>query len=67
MGIIGISAGMEGYAFRKTYWWERIILIGGGLCLVVPETLTDIVGLVLVVGIFVLQFVEKKMKAKKIA
>ena len=67
VGIVGISAGMEGYAFRKVYWWERIILIGGGLCLVVPETISDIVGLVLVAAVFAYQFVEKKIKSKKSA
>ncbi len=65
MGIIGISAGMEGFAVRKLHWVERLILIGGGLCLIVPETITDIVGLVLVIGVFAYQFVERKVKSAK--
>ena len=67
VGIVGISAGMEGFAARKAAWWERILLIGGGLCLVVPETVTDIIGLVIVVGIFALQLVQNKILAKKAA
>jgi TRAP-type uncharacterized transport system fused permease subunit len=60
VGIVGISAALEGFAARNCKWWERIILAAGGLCLVIPETLTDIVGLVVVGGIFAYQFVEKK-------
>jgi TRAP-type uncharacterized transport system fused permease subunit len=67
VGIIGISAGMEGYAARKAQWWERILLIGGGLCLVVPETVTDIIGLVIVGGVFAFQLVQNKIQAKKAA
>ena len=66
-GIVGISAGMEGYAFRKASWWERILLIGGGLCLVVPENMTDIIGLAVVAAVFAFQFVQSKIKAKKSA
>jgi TRAP-type uncharacterized transport system fused permease subunit len=64
IGIVGISAALEGFAFRNCKWWERILLAAGGLCLVTPENITDIVGIVLVGGLFAYQFVEKKLTKK---
>ena len=60
IGIFGVSAGLEGYVFRKTNIIERIILIGGGLLLIYPGTLTDIIGIVAVLGVGVLQYITKK-------
>ena len=31
IGIVGVSAGMEGYMYVKCPWWQRILLLGGGL------------------------------------
>lgn len=63
IGIYAVAAGMEGFMLRKLTWWERIITIAGGLMLIVPELITDIVGIALVVVIIVLQkFSENKEK-----
>ena len=59
-GIFGLSAGLEGYALRPAGWVERIILIAAGLMLVIPELVTDIVGIVLIVGIILFQKFFKK-------
>lgn len=54
VGICGIGGGLIGYINGpvKSYW--RIILVAGGLCLLIPGTLTDIVGTIIVVGIILL-------------
>ena len=62
-GIFGLSAGLEGFVVRHASWVERIILIAAGLMLIIPETITDIVGVVLIVGVIVYQVLsEKKQK-----
>ncbi len=60
IGIIAISAGMEGYFKTKMSWYERILILVGGLCMIVPGAATDIVGLVLVVICYVWQTAKTK-------
>ena len=67
VGIFAISAGMEGFMHHHVPWWQRIILIGGGLCLVVPTLVTDLVGLAAVAIIVVLQYVIEPKLLKKTA
>ena len=62
-GIYIISAGMEGYMFKKMPWWERVLALVGGLCMVIPGITTDLVGLALIVLVFILQKIGAK-KAK---
>ena len=60
-GIYIISAGMEGYMYKKMSWLERILALVGGLCMVIPGIITDAVGLALIVIVFIIQ----KIGAKK--
>ena len=48
-GMVCISAGLEGYFIGNCKIWERLILIAGGLCMVIPDPVTDILGLALMV------------------
>ncbi len=69
IGMIGVSAGLEGYLYLPAKIWERLIFIAAGILLVIPSLITDIIGLALIaVGIF-LQLVRrpKKTSAKKTA
>ena len=63
VGIFGVSSGLQGYILKHMPWWERIIVIVGGLLLIYPGLVTDIVGLVLVGGIVILQYIGKKRHA----
>ena len=60
-GIYIISAGMEGYMFKNMSWFERILSLAGGLCMIIPGLATDAVGLALIVFVFIIQ----KLGAKK--
>ena len=51
IGVIWLSAGIEGYLFKPSNWIERILLIGAGLSMIVPEWKSSVIGLIL--GIFV--------------
>ncbi len=60
IGIFGVSAGLQGYVLKHMAWWERIVCVVGGLLLIYPGIVTDIAGLVLVVGVIVFQYFTKK-------
>ncbi len=47
LGMIGIGAAVEGWYWVQTRWWERVALFAGGLLLIDPGTLTDVIGLLL--------------------
>ncbi len=64
VGMIGVSAGLEGYLLMPAKVWERLILIAGGILLVIPSIETDIIGLVLLAGSVVLQLLRKPKNAK---
>ncbi len=61
-GIYIISAGMEGYMYNKMSWFERILALVGGLCMVIPGIATDAVGLALIVVVFIIQKIGSKKK-----
>ena len=60
VGIIAIAAGLEGYLMRMLPIILRILLIVAGLMLLVPNTITDLVGILVVVLIFAVQKVRGK-------
>ncbi len=64
-GIYIISAGMEGYMFKKMPVWERLMALAGGLLMIIPGWQTDIAGIALMALVIVLQKIgEKKDKNK---
>ena len=54
-GMLAVGAGMIGYWLHPLNWLLRLILLAGGVMLVVPEGMTDVIGAVLVIAIFVYQ------------
>ena len=48
IGLFGVSSGLEGYVFDNEKIWQRILSIAGGLCLIVPGLMTDLIGVALV-------------------
>ena len=50
MGIIALSASVEGYFKASMNILERFILAAGALMLIVPETYSDVAGLIVVGG-----------------
>lgn len=60
VGIYAVAAGMEGYMNVKLPWWQRILTLAGGFMLIVPETITDIIGISLVVAIIIIQVISER-------
>ena len=55
MGLFGVAAALNGYLYRPINPLFRVLIAAGGLCMMIPGTLTDVVGLVAVGGVVVLQ------------
>ena len=54
-GLFGVAAALNGYLYRPINPLFRVLIAAGGLCMMIPGTLTDVVGLVAVGGVVVLQ------------
>ncbi len=63
IGIFAVSAGMEGYMFVKTPWWQRLMLLGGGLLSIIPGLATDASGILLIAVVIILQKLSEKKTA----
>lgn len=57
LGMIGVSSAVIGFFIRNSRIWERIVLFGAGLMLIIPEFLSSGIGLVL---IGVIWFIQRK-------
>ncbi len=62
IGCIAVSGGMEGYFITKMAWWERILALAGGLCVIIPGLATDIPGIAILVIVVVIQVIKSKKK-----
>jgi len=49
VGIFGVSSALQGWLLHRMRWFERIGCLAGGLLLIYPGLITDLVGLGLVV------------------
>lgn len=63
IGLFGVAAALNGYLYGKINPLLRVVLVAGGLGMMVPGTITDVVGLVLVVAVVVYQ----RMMAKRLS
>src|SRR3954451_7568510 len=64
VGIVALAAGFQGWAWRKTFIWERILLIVAGVALVYPGKISDVVGFALVVIVVLSQWFGKAPKTR---
>ncbi|MBR3934041.1 MAG: TRAP transporter permease [Clostridia bacterium] len=62
-GIFAVSASLEGFLLTNIPWYQRIVLLIGGLLLIYPGLVTDLIGLGIFAIVLTLQFVTRK-KAK---
>lgn len=55
LGMAGVSSAMIGFYIRHSKAWERLVLFIGGLCLIVPEMISNFVGIALLAFIWYIQ------------
>jgi TRAP transporter 4TM/12TM fusion protein len=61
VGIAALAGGVDNWFFKKTTLYERIMLIVGGLALVYPQPLYDIVGF----GLLALAIISQKLRKEE--
>ena len=54
---------MNGFVYKKIPMLFRLAMAAGGLCMMIPGTASDVVGLVMVGGIVLIQ----RMSARRLA
>ncbi len=64
IGIIALGAGLEGYFMVNMNWLLRITSVLAAVTLVIPGTLTDVIGLGLLALVVVVQFLASKREKK---
>ena len=65
LGIFGVAAALNGFLFKPMNPLFRLLMAAGGLGMLIPGTVTDLVGLALVGGIYVyLRMAAKKETAQ---
>jgi len=57
LGMMGVSSAVIGFFIRNSRIWERIVLFGAGLMLIIPEFVSSGIGFVLIGTIW---FIQKK-------
>ena len=60
LGIFGVAASLNGYLFRPMNIIMRVIICAGGLSMLVPGIVSDIVGLVLVGFVVAVQYTKRQ-------
>ena len=63
IGLFGIATALNGFLYRPINPLFRVLMAAGGLCMMIPDHISDVVGLVVVGGVIVFQ----RMGAKKTA
>ena len=56
---------MEGYLFGRLSWFRRGLALAGGLMMIYPGTMTDVIGLVLSGAVVALTMLDRKRQVAK--
>lgn len=61
LGMIGVGASVVGFLTTRLTWYERVMLFVGGLLLIDPGLLTDLVG----AGLLLISYLSQKMRSRR--
>jgi TRAP transporter 4TM/12TM fusion protein len=59
VGIMALAGGFQGWLFKRTPPWERLLLVAAGVMLVYPSKLLDLVGFGIVAVVLASQYFRK--------
>ncbi len=65
MAIIGLAAGVQGYYFSVLSIFERVLMLIVPFLLIEPNIITDVIGLVILVSVYLLQRRKAAKHAKE--
>ncbi len=60
LGLFSVATALNGHLYCKVPVVLRLVLIAGGLCMMIPGLLTDVIGLVVLVAVVVYQYTHGK-------
>ena len=63
VGLFGVAAALNGFLYRPINPLFRLALVAGGLSMMIPGTLTDVIGLAVVAAVVLLQRAAAKREA----
>ncbi|HYF92668.1 MAG TPA: TRAP transporter permease [Symbiobacteriaceae bacterium] len=66
-GMVAIGSAVSGYWSTNLRWWERLALAAGGLGLIDPGLLTDLIGAAVVAAVFLSQYLRKRKAGSDLA
>lgn len=64
IGMIGVSSGIMAYLIVPMKWWERIIMVGGGIMMIDPGRFSDLIGVALIGAIIAIQLIKRRTLKK---
>ena len=62
IGILALGAAVEGYFKTELNWFWRLFMGAGALLMIVPETMTDIIGTAMVIVAVVMNVMQARKK-----
>ena len=60
LGLFSVATALNGHLYCKVPVVLRLVLIAGGLCMMIPGLLTDVIGLVVLAAVVVYQYTHAK-------
>jgi UPF0716 family protein affecting phage T7 exclusion len=64
VGMFGLGMGLEGYYRGRLTALGRLLVVAGGLCLIYPGSLTDVIGTCIVGAVILFRVLrERKLPA----
>lgn len=66
-GILLFASGLHAYLITHTPLWQRVLLVAGGLCLVMPGFYTDLAGAIPVTIVIAAQVVLRRSQPEVVA
>jgi len=67
LGLYAIAASLNGHLYRRINAVFRLALVAGGLGMMIPGTLTDVIGLAVVAAVVFIQYSTAKREESKTA
>ena len=62
IGVVFLSAGMQGYLFKTAGWPERVVFLAAGITMMMPGLTTDLIGLALGLLAVIYQILTRKLQ-----
>jgi len=60
LGILLFAAGMHGYFLTHSRLWQSVLLVIGGLLLIDPGVMTDMIGAAIAIFVFAVQYTARR-------